>query len=234
MPKHVGIILDGNRRWARNHSFPTSYGHQVGAQVVDDVFEWCHDLNIRSVTIYVGSDKNLSQRSKKEVRQLLSLIGEKFKETLTNPRIHKYRVRVKALGNMSLLPPSLQATIASVEDATKDYDGHYVNVCVGYGGRRELTDAMKAIAIKVKKGEIDPEKIDENMVSQHLYTAHLPDPEPDLIIRTSGEVRLSGFLSWQSAYSELIFRDESWPDFRKIDFMRAIRTYQKRQRRLGK
>jgi tritrans,polycis-undecaprenyl-diphosphate synthase [geranylgeranyl-diphosphate specific] len=143
-------------------------------------------------------------------------------------------MRVKAIGRVELLPESLKEVLNRLDEATKNYDNHFLNVAIAYGGQDELIDAVKKIAIKIKEGSIDVNTIDKDVIESCLYTSHLPQPSPDMILRTSGEKRLSGFLLWQSAYSELVFMDVYWPEFRKIDLMRAIRTFQRRARRLGK
>ena len=164
----------------------------------------------------------------------MRIAEEKLRKILTDGRIHKNRVRVKVIGRMGLLPKSLQELIREVEEATKDYDQHFLNVALAYGGRAEIVDATKKIALEIESGRLKPDAIDEQVFENHLYTAHLPKQDPDLIIRTSGEERLSGFLLWQSAFSELCFLDVYWPEFRRIDLLRAIRTYQQRKRRFGK
>ncbi|MGQ9469360.1 MAG: polyprenyl diphosphate synthase [Nitrososphaerales archaeon] len=232
-PKHVGIILDGNRRWAEAHSYPRWMGHWLGAEKAEKLLEWCNEMGIKTVTLYVLSVENL-QRSPDEVKELLSLIEKKLKDLMQDERIHKYHIRVKALGKIELLPDSIKELFSKIEKATEDYEEHFLNIAIAYGGRLEIIDVVKSIAEKAKRGEIDPSEITSKVIEDHLYTSHLPYPEPDLIIRTSGEERLSGFLLWQSAYSELVFLDVFWPEFRKIDLMRAIRTYQRRKRRFGK
>lgn len=232
-PKHVGIILDGNRRWARVRSYPRWIGHWFGAERAEQILDWCHDLGITTVTLYVLSAENL-QRAPEELTELLALLKAKLQELLEDERIHRYHIRVKALGKTELLPAEIQALLAKIEQSTESYSDHFLNIAVAYGGRLEIVDVVRKLAERVRKGEIDPARIDQETIEENLYTSHLPNPEPDLIIRTSGEERLSGFLLWQSAYSELVVLDAYWPDFRKIDLMRAIRTYQKRARRFGK
>jgi tritrans,polycis-undecaprenyl-diphosphate synthase [geranylgeranyl-diphosphate specific] len=232
-PKHIGIILDGNRRWAEANSYPRWIGHWFGAKKAEKLLEWCKELGIKTLTLYVLSVENL-QRSPEEVKELLTLIEEKLKELIQDGRIHKYRIRVKALGKIELLPDSIKELLAKIEKATEDYDEYFLNIAIAYGGRLEIVDVVKGIAEKVKNKELSLSEITSKTVEEHLYTSHLPYPEPDLIIRTSGEERLSGFLLWQSAYSELVFLDVFWPEFRKIDLMRAVRTYQRRIRRFGK
>ncbi len=232
-PEHIGVILDGNRRWASaRHMIPWE-GHREGAEKVKQFLEWCIDLGIKTVTLYGFSTENF-QRSKREVEELMKLYEENLREVLRSDVIHKNRVCIKAIGRINLLPERIQQLIREVEEATKDYDRFYLNVALAYGGRAEIVDAAREIALKVKGGELSPEEIDEAVFEKHLYTAHLPQQDPDLIIRTSGESRLSGFLLWQSAYSELFFVDVYWPEFREIDLERAIRSFQQRQRRFGK
>jgi len=231
-PEHIAIILDGNRRWASGQSFSPWVGHHFGARKIEDLLDWCLDLKVKSITLYTFSTENF-QRSPDEVEQILKIAGDKLRQILTDERIHRNRVRVKVIGRLGLLPKSLQQLIWEVEAATSGYDGHYLNVALAYGGRAEIVDAAKKIAQEIERGELKPDAIDEQVFENHLYTAYLPQQEPDLIIRTSGEERLSGFLLWQSAYSELFFLDVYWPDFRRIDLLRAVRTYQKRKRRFG-
>jgi len=232
-PKHIGVILDGNRRWARERSLPPTRGHYFGAENAKNLLEWCYGLGIESVTIFVFSTENFN-RPKEEVDELFAIVEEKLKELLHDERIHKYKVRVKGIGKIELLPQSIQSLLSEIERNTANYDQHFLNIALAYGGRSEIVDAVKRICEEVKLGRLDPSSITAETIEQHLYTAHLPHPDPDLIIRTSGEERLSGFLLWQSAYSELVFLDTFWPEFRKIDLMRAIRIYQKRDRRFGR
>jgi len=232
-PKHIGLILDGNRRWAREKSLPTKLGHYFGAENAKNLLEWCYKLGIESVTVFAFSTENFN-RPKEEVDELFAIMEEKLRELLQDERIHKYRVRVKGIGKMDLLPQSIRSLLSDIERNTADYDQHFLNIALAYGGRSEIVDAVKKICEEVKAGRLDPSTISAETIERHLYTSHLPHPDPDLIIRTSGEERLSGFLLWQSAYSELVFLDIFWPEFRKIDLMRAIRIYQQRDRRFGR
>jgi tritrans,polycis-undecaprenyl-diphosphate synthase [geranylgeranyl-diphosphate specific] len=232
-PEHVAIILDGNRRWAAHKALISWIGHRRGADKIDDLMDWCMELDVKFITLYVFSTENF-RRPKKEVEEIMKLIEEKLHSILENKRIYENRIRVKAIGRVDLLPKSTQEVIQRVEETTKMYDDRFLNVAIAYGGRAEIVDATKKIAYKVKNGELNPEKINEKLFEKYLYTAHMPRQDADLIIRTSGEERLSGFLSWQSAYSELCFVDVNWPDFRYIDLLRAVRTYQRRKRRFGK
>lgn len=232
MPEHIGAILDGNRRWASEHSMPPWAGHKFGADKVEDLLNWCLDLKVKTITLYVFSTENFD-RPDNEVQEIMNLCNERLKIVFSNERIHKNKVKIRAIGRINLLPESTQKLIHAIEERTKEYDQYYLNLALAYGGRAEIVDAMKKIAEKIKIGKIDANEIDEGVIEEHLYTAHLPKSEPDLIIRTSGEERLSGFLLWQGAYSELCFVDVFWPDFRRIDLWRAIRTYQQRERRFG-
>ena len=231
-PEHIAVILDGNRRWANTHSAPTSFGHEIGADKVEELLRWCLNLDVRTVTIYVFSTENF-QRPKEEVDHIMKLLNERLRSIIDNEDVHAERVKVRAIGRLHLLPKETQKLIEDVEEATKGYDNHYLNIAVAYGGRAEIIDAMKMIATEVREGKLQADEINEAIVEEHLYTSHLPKSDPDLIIRTSGEERLSGFLLWQSAYSELYFMDVYWPDFRRIDLLRVVRTFQKRERRYG-
>ncbi|MBS7648123.1 MAG: polyprenyl diphosphate synthase [Candidatus Bathyarchaeia archaeon] len=232
-PEHIAIILDGNRRWAKESGLEPWMGHYYGADKTKDVLKWCLDLGVKSITFYAFSTENF-QRPPEEVERLMILLKEKLDEALKSEEIHKYKVKVKVIGRVHLLPLDLQEMIRKVEEETKDYSERYLNLAIAYGGRAEIVDAARKIAQKVATGELAPEEINETIFEQNLYTAFLPKQDPDLIIRTSGEERLSGFLLYQSAYSELCFLDVYWPEFRRIDLLRAIRTYQKRKRRFGK
>lgn len=232
IPEHLGVILDGNRRWAIARSGIEYEGHRIGAKTSQDFLEWCLDLRIKTITLYAFSIENFN-RPRREVDTILSIIEEEGKRLLKDQRLHQNQIRVKALGRVDLLPKSLQEILREIEDATESYDKNYLNIALAYGGRTEIIDAARKIARDVGKGSVKPEEIDEQFFMKYLYTAHLPNPYPDLIIRTSGEERLSGFLLWQSAYSEFCFLDVYWPEFRRIDLLRAVRTYQQRKRRYG-
>ncbi len=231
VPKHIGIILDGNRRYAIEKGKEPWWGHYRGAEKLKETLEWCLELGIRNVTVYAFSTEN-SGRSKKEVENLFKLFIEKLKEASEDERIHRNKVRIKIFGKREYLPNDLKEAIKEAEEKTKDYSNYLLGICLLYGGRQEIVDAVKRIALSVKQGRIEPEEISEKVIEENLYTQGMPDP--DLIIRTSGEERLSNFLLWQSAYSELYFCETYFPEFRKIDFLRAIRDYQRRKRRFGK
>lgn len=232
MPEHIGVILDGNRRWASEREMIPWEGHKEGAEKVKKFLEWCLNLEVKTVTLYAFSTENFS-RTKEEIDKLMNIYEKNLEELLKSDVIHENEVRVKTIGRINLLPESIIKLIHEVEEVTEDYDRFYLNIALAYGGRAEIVDAAKDIAVKVKDGEINPEEINEKLFEEHLYTSHLPQQDPDLIIRTSGESRLSNFLIWQSAYSELFILDVYWPDFRKIDFERAVRSYQNRKRKYG-
>ena len=233
IPSHIGIILDGNRRWAGEQGVSEGVGHSEGANRAEELLDWCHDLGIKTVTLYVLSTENL-ERTPEELSELFELIKARLNRLLNDSRIARYKVRVRAIGHLALLPDSIVGLLRAIESKTEGYDTHYLNIAVAYGGRAEITDVVRSIADDVKSGRLSPGSISEETVSARLYTAFLPNQEPDLIIRTSGEERMSGFLLWQGAYSELVFVDVYWPAFRFIDLLRALRTYQKRRRRYGK
>lgn len=230
--EHIAIILDGNRRWANGKALNPWFGHEMGAEKVEKLLDWCLKLDVKSITLYAFSTENF-MRSTPEVEEIMHIVEEEFRKILTDGRMHKDKVRVKVIGRVNLLPESLRGLIAEAEKATQDYDKHFLNIALAYGGRAEIVDAARKIAQKAREGELNPEKVDEQLFEQYLYTSYMPKQDPDLIIRTSGEERLSGFLLWQSAYSELCFLDVFWPDFRVIDLLRAVRTFQKRKRRYG-
>ncbi|MEM1556989.1 MAG: polyprenyl diphosphate synthase [Thermoproteota archaeon] len=232
MPNHIGIIMDGNRRWAELKGLDKSLGHVFGAKKVDEVLKWCHELGIKILTLYVLSTENL-KRPREEIQLLLGLFRDKLAEIMDKRILHENQTRFKVIGRRDLIPPDIMKYVEKIEKETEKYSLHFLNIAFAYGGRAEIVDAVRSIARDVSKKLLDPEEINEETISNRLYTAYLPKPDPDLIIRTSGEERLSNFLLWQSAYSELVFIDVYWPEFRKIDLLRAIRTYQKRKRRFG-
>lgn len=232
-PEHIGIILDGNRRWASERELTTYHGHFLGAKVGEEVLNWCLDYGIKTLTLYAFSTENFARPSE-EVSAVLKILEEEARKLKRDKRLHTHKVRVKALGRIDLLPKTLAEVLVQLENETSEYDGHFLNVAIAYTGRAEIVDATKKIVEDVSQGQLSLGDIDEDVFRKYLYTAHLPNPNPDLVIRTSGEERLSGFLLWQSAYSELVFVDVYWPEFRRIDFLRAIRLYQLRHRRFGR
>ena len=233
-PHHIGVILDGNRRWSKANpsdvgDASTARGHKAGAEKIIDLLDWSEEAQVKVITLWLLSNQNLS-RSAEELRPLLEIIGQ----TVSNLASRR-RWKIRPVGSMEILPAELRTLLERAAKETKDIDGIVVNVAIGYGGRNEIVDAVKSLITDGEKsgktlGEIAA-NLDVDAISKHLYTAGLPDP--DLVIRTSGEQRLGGFLLWQSAHSEFYFCEAYWPDFRKLDFLRALRAYSKRHRRYG-
>jgi len=230
LPRHIGVILDGNRRWAASFGAPAAHGHRQGAQKIEEFLGWVEPLGIEVVTLWMLSTDNL-KRQNDELEDLLEIIEDAVTALAAK---HKWRLRI--VGRLDLLPPELAQALTKAEAETKDIEGLQVNIAVGYGGRVEIVDAVKAyLAEQAAKGKTLFEvakEIDIQDIDDHLYTKG--QPEPDLVIRTSGEQRIGGFLMWQSANSELYFCEAYWPGFRRVDFLRALRDYTKRERRYGK
>jgi len=231
VPKHVAIIMDGNRRFAKNFELTMEAGHLFGRDKIEEVLDWCLDLGIKVTTIYAFSTENFN-RNEGEVKTLMDLCKQELDRAATNSRIHKNKVRVRVIGHLESLPKDTRQSAIYIMKATEKYDDFYFNIALAYGGREELINAIQQIAGDVKKGGLKVQDISQKTVSSYLYTNGLPDP--DLILRTSGEERISNFLLWQLAYSELYFSDVFWPAFQKRDFLKAIQTYQQRKRRYGK
>ncbi len=229
IPHHVGVILDGNRRWAAAQGSPSAHGHRAGASKIEDLLEWCDEVSIDVVTLWLLSTDNLS-RPADELQPLLAIIEQTVTDLAATGRW-----RINPVGALDLLPATTAHSLKEAADLTKPVDGMLVNVAVGYGGRREVVDAVRSLlADHAARGTTLDElatEIDVEHIAEHLYTRGQPDP--DLVIRTSGEQRLSGFLLWQSAHSEFWFAEAHWPDFRKVDFLRALRAYAARHRRYG-
>ncbi len=229
VPRHVGVIVDGNRRWARATGEKPSFGHRRGAQRIQDLLDWCEETGVEVVTLWLLSTDNLS-RPQEELAPLLAIIEDTVRELAATGRW-----RIHPVGALDLLPGETGETLKACQARTADVAGLHVNVAVGYGGRREIADAVRSLLLeRAAAGESIDEvaaALDVDHITAHLYTRGQPDPE--LVIRTSGEQRLSGFLLWQSAHSEFYFCEAFWPDFRKVDFLRALRAYAARQRRHG-
>ncbi|NXY99634.1 isoprenyl transferase [Streptomyces sp. BR123] len=228
-PKHIGVILDGNRRWAKASGGTTEQGHQAGADKISEMLGWCTETDVEVVTLWMLSTDNLD-RPEDELRPLLNIIENTVRGLAADGRW-----RVHHVGNLDILPARTQTVLKEAEQATHDVEGILVNVAVGYGGRQEITDAVRSLLLEhAAKGtsiEELAEVLDVDHIAEHLYTRGQPDP--DLVIRTSGEQRLSGFMLWQSAHSEYYFCEVFWPAFRKVDFLRALRDYAARHRRYG-
>ncbi|MEU6708251.1 isoprenyl transferase [Streptomyces wuyuanensis] len=229
VPKHIGVILDGNRRWAKASGGTAAEGHQAGAEKISELLGWCAETDVEVVTLWMLSTDNFD-RPEEELRPLLGIIENTVRNLAADGRL-----RVHHVGTMDLLPARTQSVLKEAEQSTDGNDGILVNVAVGYGGRQEIADAVRSLlnehAAKGTTFEELAEIVDTDMIASHLYTRGQPDP--DLVIRTSGEQRLSGFMLWQSAHSEYYFCEVFWPAFRKVDFLRALRDYAARHRRYG-
>jgi tritrans,polycis-undecaprenyl-diphosphate synthase [geranylgeranyl-diphosphate specific] len=230
VPRHLAIIMDGNRRFARSLGISVKDGHERGRDTLEELLDWCLELDIRILTVYALSTENLA-RPKKEIEALMDLFDRALRQIAVDERVHRHQIRVRVIGNRDVLPSRIREAIDLAEHATENYTRYRYNVALGYGGRDEIVEAIRALAREVRDGRLDPDQIDSAAVSRHLYTADLPDP--DLVFRTSGEERISNFLLWQSAYSELYFSEVMWPGLTRLEFLRAIRAFQLRQRRYG-
>lgn len=229
LPEHIGIIMDGNGRWAKKRALPRKYGHREGAKAFRKIVEYCDKIGLHYLTVYAFSTENW-KRPKDEVDSIMQLLEQYIDEAFDHKN-ESDGVRTKFIGDMSALSPVLQEKIKRIEALGEGKSGLLVNVALNYGGRHELVHSMRVLAEMVREQKIAPEEIDEAMVSDHLYTAGQPDP--DLIIRPSGEERLSNFLIWQAAYSEFVFMDVLWPDFKPEHLEEAIRIFNQRHRRFG-
>ncbi len=234
VPEHVGIIPDGNRRLARRLMKKPWKGHEWGLKKIKNILEWCKELGVKVVTFYVLSLENLEKRPRRELDFIFSLARKEIENILEDKEhvVHKNKVKVNFFGMLDMLPKDLQEGIRKVSEMTKNYSNYFLNLAIAYGGRQEIVDSARRIAYDVGKGLINPEKINESVLREYFWTNGFPDP--DLIIRTGGEKRLSNFLPFQSTYSELVFLDKFWPELKKEDFIRAVREFGERQRRFGK
>ena len=229
LPRHIAIIMDGDRRWADEHNLPRTDGHRFGRESVRDIVRACGQLQIEALTLYTFSTENWS-RPDIEVKALMQWLHESLRDEV--PELHENNVRLNAVGRTDELPKTVQLALRRALNQTRDNTGLRLNLALNYGGRSELVDAFRKLAAKVAAGQAQPEDIDEEQSSGALYTADLP--APDLLIRTSGEMRLSNFLPWQMVYTEIRFvGDVHWPDFRRQHLYEAIAAYQQRQRRFG-
>ena len=229
LPRHVGLMLDGNRRWAKKRGANTAHGHKAGADNIEPLLTWCEELGIEVVTLWLLSTDNLT-RSETELAPLLAII-----EDVVDELSAAGNRRFNLVGALGLLPEATRTRLENAVSATQDGDGMVVNIAVGYGGRQEIVDAFRAILLDAAERGEDMTQLAQRLtidsVGDYLYTKGQPDP--DLVIRTSGEQRLGGFLLWQSAHSEFYFCEAFWPDFRRVDFLRALRAYAERERRFG-
>ena len=231
LPEHISIIMDGNRRFAWNLSLNSLVGHRHGKEKLKEVMDWVLDLGIPYLTVYALSTENITTREPDELDSLYDLYVTGLEEIADDPRIHSKRVKVKAAGRINTLPERVMDAISYAESRTKDYSDFIFTVCLAYGGREEIVDAVKAVAADHASGKLELDDIDTVEIANRLYDAQIPDP--DLVIRTSGEERVSNFLLWQIAYSEFYFTDVHWPSFSKGELYEAIETYQIRRRRFG-
>lgn len=228
MPKHIAIIMDGNRRWAKSKMLPVKLGHKQGAETLKKVVRHANKIGLEYITVYAFSTENW-KRSEEEVNALMSLLENYLDDFAKEADTENIVIRV--IGDLTALSPSLQESIKRTIERTKTNTGTIFNIALNYGGRNEIVNAVRNISEEVKEGKLKIEDINEQVVSEHLYTKN--DPDPDLLIRTSGELRLSGFLTWQAVYAEFIFLDKLWPDFTPDDLDNAIEVFKKRNRKFG-
>ena len=227
-PRHIAIIMDGNGRWAKKRGLPRTAGHAAGAEAFRRTANYCRTLGVEYLTVYAFSTENW-KRSEDEIKGIMNLLGKYLKEALRD--MEKNHVRFRFFGDLSRLSPELQKLCMDAHERSSQYTGVQVNFCLNYGGRDELVKAAKAFSADVATGKHSPDDLTEELLSSYLYSADVPDPE--LIIRPSGEMRTSNFLLWQSAYSEYVFMDVLWPDFKPGDLDAAIEEYHRRNRRFG-
>ncbi len=234
VPTHLGMILDGNRRFAKEIMKRPWEGHKFGVAKAREAIEWACEIGIKYITAYVLSLENLKTRPKKELKTILKYLEMEADDMLENTEhvIHRFKVKVRFIGRLSMLPESLQKKIVKVEDVTRKYKSYFLNIAVAYGGQQEIVDATKKIIGKCLKGVLNPATLNEKILKENLYTNG--QPYPDLIIRSGGEKRISNFMTFQSAYSELIFLDKKWPALTKEDFLSAVKEFESRKRRFGK
>ena len=228
MPRHIAIIMDGNRRWAKQRGKNASYGHKEGAKTLEKIVRYANKIGLEYITVYAFSTENW-KRTEDEVKALMMLLQNYLDDY--SKRADTENIRVKILGDITALSDGMQKSIIKCMERTKNNTGVTFNIALNYGGRDEIIKAVRKIAEDVKKDKVAIEDIDEEMISNNLYTAGMPDP--DLLIRTSGELRLSNFLPWQVVYSEFLFIDKNWPDFEESDLDNSIIEYQKRTRKFG-
>ena len=228
IPLHVAIIMDGNGRWAKRHGNIRSFGHKAGVDSVRDITEACAQIGVKYLTLYTFSTENWN-RPKAEVNALLHLLVNTLRKEAEN--LNKNNIKLATIGQTNRFPEKCQKKLQEVIDLTKDNDGLHLCLALSYSGRWDITEAVKKLANQVKEGSLNPEDIDSELIDNQLSTAEIPDP--DLIIRTSGEYRISNFLLWQLAYSELFITETYWPDFRRDELYTAISSYQERERRYG-
>lgn len=229
VPRHLAIIMDGNRRFARQLMLKPWMGHEWGAKKLQQVLDWCHEYGVKELTVYAFSIQNFG-RPKEEFDYIMNVFRKEYAAFKEDPRIDNERIRINFLGRIQMFPQDIQQMMRDLMERTKANDGWTLNFAMAYGGREEVVDAAVRLAKEVKDGALDVDKINEQVFESHLYTAS----QPDLVIRTGGERRTSNFLLWQSNYSEWIFLDKTWPEFEKQDFVKCLADYADRERRFGK
>jgi undecaprenyl diphosphate synthase len=229
LPRHVAIIMDGNGRWAQERSLPRVMGHQAGAESVRAAVELCDDVGIGVLTLYTFSSENWA-RPREEVAGLMHLIAEKMRVEL--PELHERNVRVRAIGRLHELPPRVRMILEQADEVTAQNCGLRFHLAINYGGRAEIVDAARAMAAQVASGDLRPQEVSEELLARHLYAPEVPDP--DLLVRTGGEMRVSNYLLWEIAYAEIVVVPTLWPDFRRQDLLAALAEYQRRRRRFGR
>ena len=229
IPKHIGFILDGNRRFAKARAMMPWRGHEFGKEKVHEILDWCEEFGVKEVTLYTFSMQNFARPSR-EVEKLMELIAESFNELAVDPKVHERKMRVRAIGQIDLLPPKVREAIAKAAKATSHYRGRTLNICVAYGGKEEIFEAAKIIAKKIAKKLMKVKDLTLEAFESHLMLSG----QPDLIIRTGGEYRTSNFLTWQSGYSEWFFVDKLLPEFEREDLIKVLKEFNRRERRFGK
>ena len=228
VPKHVGIILDGNRRFARKLMLKPWKGHEWGAKKVEKLITWCEELGIKELTLYAFSLENFN-RPKEEFNYLMNLFKESISKLEEDPRIKKNKIKITFIGRIWMFPKDLQELMNRLMEKTKKHNKYKINIAMAYSGRAEIIDAVKRLSQDIKNGKLSIEDLNEKVFKKNLYL----ESEPDLIIRTGGEKRISGFLLWQGSYAEFVFIDKMWPEFEKNDLVLAIKEYGRRERRFG-
>ena len=228
VPKHIAIILDGNRRYAKKIGMQPWKGHEFGVKKLNDLLDWCLELGIKEVTLYSFSTENF-RRTKTEIDFLFSIFKKEFNNMKNREDIFKNKVRVNVIGRLDMFPKDIRKAMLDIMEKTKKHNGFVVNFAMAYGGRQEIVDAFKKIAKKIKENKIKINNINEKLIKQNLYLKS----EPDLVIRPGGEIRTSNFLTWQSVYSEWMFINKLWPEFTKDDLINCIKEFNKRERRFG-
>ncbi|MFH0869352.1 MAG: polyprenyl diphosphate synthase [archaeon] len=231
LPQHVGIICDGNRRFARTLGDEAAKGHEYGADKIEDVLDWCHEIGIKTLTLWLFSTENFN-RSPEELKGLFRIAEKTAHKFADDKRTHENKIKLGFIGDIEKFPDHVKNALSYALEKTKGYDNFHFNVAVGYGGKHEIINAVKKVAQLVKEGKLNPEDITKEVFELQMYSANVP--EVDLVIRTSGEQRTSGFMLWKTDYAEYYFTEKYWPEFEKEDFINALVSYSERKRRFGK